>query len=83
MCTLIAFVELETGESKLLDVVQSLGEYLTDDDATVRAKGMLFLSIPRKTDTDHSQLLRFMPASWQLLTQNSLRDSRVCLCNLH
>lgn len=30
---------VEKKELKLLDIVQSLGEYLTDDDRTVRAKG--------------------------------------------
>lgn len=30
---------LESKDTKLVDVVQSLGEYLTDEDATLRAKG--------------------------------------------
>ena len=31
---------LQSKDVKLLDVVQSMGEYLTDDDATVRANGL-------------------------------------------
>lgn len=31
---------LESKDTKLVDVVQSLGEYLTDEDATIRAKGL-------------------------------------------
>ncbi|KAI9788460.1 MAG: hypothetical protein M1816_006896 [Peltula sp. TS41687] len=33
---------LESKGTKLVDVVQSLGEYLTDEDATIRAKGSSF-----------------------------------------
>lgn len=33
--------KIETKDIKLLDVVQSLGEYLTDDDRTIRAKCIL------------------------------------------
>lgn len=29
---------IESKQLKLLDVIQSMGEYMTDDDATVRAK---------------------------------------------
>ncbi|KAI5816584.1 RNAPII transcription regulator C-terminal-domain-containing protein, partial [Pyronema omphalodes] len=35
---------IESKELKLLEVVQSLGEYLTDDDTTVRAKAIGFLA---------------------------------------
>ncbi|KAI5850424.1 RNAPII transcription regulator C-terminal-domain-containing protein [Morchella snyderi] len=35
---------IESKELKLLDVVQSLGEYLVDDDRTVRAKAISYLS---------------------------------------
>ncbi|KAF8435281.1 RNAPII transcription regulator C-terminal-domain-containing protein [Terfezia claveryi] len=35
---------IESKQLKLLDVIQSMGEYMTDDDATVRAKSIGFLS---------------------------------------
>ena len=37
-------IELESRESSLIDVVQSLGEYINDEDATVRAKVVQYLS---------------------------------------
>ena len=39
-------LELETKELKLLDLTKSLGEFLTDEDRTIRAKGgITFLHI--------------------------------------
>jgi hypothetical protein len=35
----VVLIGIESRELKLLELVQSLGEYLTDDDVTVRAKG--------------------------------------------
>ncbi|KAI9808999.1 MAG: hypothetical protein M1825_002288 [Sarcosagium campestre] len=35
---------IQTQELKLLDVVQSLGEYLTDDDATIRARSVAYFA---------------------------------------
>lgn len=36
--------ELEKKELTLIDVVQSLGEYINDEDATIRSKAVNFLS---------------------------------------
>lgn len=34
---------IERKETKLVEVVQSVGEYLTDDDATIRARAVAYL----------------------------------------
>lgn len=35
---------LETKKSSLIDIVQSLGEYINDEDSTVRSKAVTYLS---------------------------------------
>jgi DNA repair/transcription protein MET18/MMS19 len=37
--------KIENKETKLLEVVQSLGEPLTDEDRTIRAKGSLLVGV--------------------------------------
>ena len=36
--------ELESKQTTLIEVVQSLGEYINDEDATIRAKAVQYLS---------------------------------------
>ncbi|KAL9099790.1 MAG: hypothetical protein Q9187_009447, partial [Circinaria calcarea] len=38
------WIELETNRTTLIDVVQSLGEYINDEDATIRSKAVKYLS---------------------------------------
>ena len=42
--TWLTNIELESKQSSLIEVVQSLGEYINDEDATVRAKTVQYLS---------------------------------------
>lgn len=37
-------VDLETKKTSLIDVVQSLGEYINDEDHTIRSKAITYLS---------------------------------------
>lgn len=37
-------LDLESKESTLIDVVQSLGEYINDEDATIRSRAIDYLS---------------------------------------
>ena len=42
--TLINFAELQSGRTALLEVVQSLGEYINDEDEKIRSKAISYLS---------------------------------------
>lgn len=41
---LTQMLELQSKQITLIDVVQSLGEYVTDEDATIRSKAVRYLS---------------------------------------
>ncbi len=41
---LTQFVELESKQTALIDVVQSLGEYINDEDPNIRSKAVTYLS---------------------------------------
>jgi DNA repair/transcription protein MET18/MMS19 len=43
-CTLTRFLEVETKQTTLIDVVQSLGEYINEDDPTIRGKAVSYLT---------------------------------------
>jgi len=55
-------IELEAKEIKLLDLTKSLGEYLTDEDRTIRAKGLLF------SEFNYKSFAKIQDSHWLLLS---------------
>lgn len=41
---LTCFVELESKQTTLIDIVQSLGQYINDEDSIIRSKAVTYLS---------------------------------------
>jgi hypothetical protein len=81
---MLLLLGIETKDLKLLDLVQSLGEYLTDEDKTIRAKAIKYLSavlgfldpktLSRQQGFNH-RILQIFPVLVIILTYgDSLRD---------
>ena len=70
---------IENKDLKLVELVQSLGDYLTDDDTTVRAKGSVCRpGVETGQNAEILQLLRILQLCSQRSCRRPSQGNRVC-----